>query len=162
MRRHACGLQSEPDQLADEAVSNNSNRQRHGRILQRQSKSWQHACKTVLADLSQKKEASAVAWNTVQTRVTQMLACGCARTRVSRKKNKCHMVFDRVGGPVVDGFVFPPPDNPTVSKILMTSVFVHLVRKELSGNGRHVHLARVSYGLASGPKPFRLHGLAVV
>ena len=47
------------------------------------SRRGQDARKTVLADLSQ-KEAFAAAWNTVQTHETEMLACGCARTRVSR------------------------------------------------------------------------------
>ena len=41
-------------------------------------KSQKHARKTVLADVSHNK-SRAVAWNTMQTRGTNMLAQGCAR-----------------------------------------------------------------------------------
>ena len=54
-------------------------------------KSWQHARKTVRA--SQKK-ACAVAWSTVQTRVTDMLTCGCARTRVSHSTQVSYLHID--------------------------------------------------------------------
>ena len=43
-----------------------------------------NARETVLADLSHRKLSCAVTWNTMQTRGSDLLACGSARTRVSR------------------------------------------------------------------------------
>ena len=75
-------LKSESDWWTDGAVFNNFNRQRRGRSC-KNSQDTGHACKTVIADLSQKK-GSAARWTTKQTRDTDMLAYGCALTRVSR------------------------------------------------------------------------------
>ena len=66
----------------DEAVPNNSSRPRRDRSCkdsQGRQRSQDGACR-----LEPEKETHAVAWNTIQTRVTEMLACGCARTRLSR------------------------------------------------------------------------------
>ena len=72
-------VKSESDRRKDESVPNNPNRQRRNRSCKKSQESG-HARKTVLADLS-----SAATWAMKQTRDTDMLAYGCARTRMSRR-----------------------------------------------------------------------------
>ena len=56
------------------------------RTAKSEARSQDGACR-----LEPQKEAHAVAWNTMQTRGTEMLACGCTRTRA----HKCHGSFPR-------------------------------------------------------------------
>ena len=58
VRRHACGLESVSHQQYDEAVSNCLGREGRDRSYSCKDRqgSWQHTRKTLLADLSQKKE----------------------------------------------------------------------------------------------------------
>ena len=72
-------VKSESDRRKDESVPNNPNRQRRNRSCKKSQESG-HPLKTVLADLS-----SAATWAMKQTRDTDMLAYGCARTRMSRR-----------------------------------------------------------------------------
>ena len=90
IRGDTCGLKSESDRQKDEAVPDNLNRQRRNRSCKNNQQSGQ-ARKTVLADLSQKK-SSATPWNVKQTRDTDMLAYGCARTRVTRNTRVSYLL----------------------------------------------------------------------
>ena len=81
-------LKSESDRWTDGAIANNFNRQRRDRSRKNSQLSG-HARKTVLADVSQKKSGAAT-WNMRQTRHTDMLAYGCAQTRVS---HSTHVTF---------------------------------------------------------------------
>ena len=60
----------------------------------RNSQESGHTRKTVLADLSQKK-SNAATWTTKQPRDTDMLACGCAQTRVSRSTKVSYLLLPR-------------------------------------------------------------------
>ena len=83
MRSDTRGLKDESYRWTDGAVSNNFNRQRRDGSCKKSQESG-HARKTVLAGLSQKKESSAATRAMKQARDAEMLAQGCARTRVSR------------------------------------------------------------------------------